>query len=159
MAEPLADPLFDPVGIVEFAIEVGIFDLMYTQWGWPIVEIVHFTGLCLLIGAVGTFDLAMIGLDRVTGYFGDEVVSAWAAEGETLEKTLEIGRDELKRRIEEAAARKQARIDRGEEVIVGVNKYRSDQDDPVEILDIDNTRVREQQVRRLEMIRASRDDA
>ena len=61
MAEMLRDPLFDPVGIVEFAIRSGVFDFMYSQWGWPIVEIVHFTGLCLLIGAVGTFDLRMIG--------------------------------------------------------------------------------------------------
>ena len=64
-----------------------------------------------------------------------------------------------KLRIEESAARRQARIDRGEEVVVGVNKYRSEQDDPVEILDIDNTSVREQQVKRLERIRAGRDDA
>ena len=61
MAEMLRDPLLDPVGIVEFAIRSGVFDFMYSQWGWPIVEIVHFTGLCLLIGAVGTFDLRMIG--------------------------------------------------------------------------------------------------
>ena len=64
-----------------------------------------------------------------------------------------------KLRIEESAARRQARIDRGDEVVVGVNKYRSEQDDPVEILDIDNTSVREQQVKRLERIRAGRDDA
>jgi hypothetical protein len=61
MSEPLNDPLFDPVAIVGWAIDTGIFDLMYSQWGWPIAEIVHFTGLILLIGAVGTFDLAMIG--------------------------------------------------------------------------------------------------
>lgn len=61
MLEPLNDPLFDPVAIVEFAIRTGVFDLMYSQWGWPIAEIVHFTGLCLLIGAVGAFDLRMIG--------------------------------------------------------------------------------------------------
>ena len=54
MSEPLHDPLFDPVEIVEFAIRSGIFDVMYSQWGWPIVEIIHFTGLCLLIGAVGS---------------------------------------------------------------------------------------------------------
>jgi hypothetical protein len=58
------DPIFDPVAIVNFAIDTGIFDLMYSQWGWPIAEIVHFTGLCLLIGAVGAFDLRMIGLVR-----------------------------------------------------------------------------------------------
>jgi hypothetical protein len=55
------DPIFDPVAIVEWAIDTGVFDLMYSRWGWPIAEFVHFTGLCLLIGAVGAFDLRMIG--------------------------------------------------------------------------------------------------
>ena len=55
------DPIFDPVAIVGWAIDSGVFDLMYSRWGWPIAEIVHFTGLCLLIGAVGAFDLRMIG--------------------------------------------------------------------------------------------------
>ncbi|MGD2130221.1 MAG: methylmalonyl-CoA mutase [Lysobacterales bacterium] len=62
-----------------------------------------------------------------------------------------------KMRIEEAAARRQARIDRGEEVIVGVNKYRNEQEPPVEIRNIDNSAVRESQVRRLETVRGSRD--
>ncbi len=64
-----------------------------------------------------------------------------------------------KLRIEEAAARRQARVDRGEEVIVGVNKYRADEPGHVDVLDIDNTKVREQQVARLEQIRATRDAA
>jgi methylmalonyl-CoA mutase len=64
-----------------------------------------------------------------------------------------------KLRIEEAAARRQARVDRGEEVIVGVNKYRAEHPDHVDVLDIDNTKVREQQVARLERVRAERDDA
>jgi methylmalonyl-CoA mutase len=64
-----------------------------------------------------------------------------------------------KLRIEEAAARKQARIDRGEEVVVGVNKYKSGADDEIDILNIDNTAVREQQVARLKKIRATRDEA
>jgi methylmalonyl-CoA mutase len=64
-----------------------------------------------------------------------------------------------KLRIEEAAARRQARIDRGEEVIVGVNKYRPDEPAVVDVLDIDNTKVREQQIARLERIRATRDHA
>ncbi|MFL6205782.1 MAG: methylmalonyl-CoA mutase [Acidimicrobiales bacterium] len=64
-----------------------------------------------------------------------------------------------KLRIEEAAARRQARVDRGEEVIVGVNKYRPDEPAPIDVLDIDNTKVREQQVARLEQIRATRDAA
>ena len=64
-----------------------------------------------------------------------------------------------KLRIEEAAARRQARVDRGEEVIVGVNRYRSDEPAHVDVLDIDNTKVREQQVARLEHVRATRDAA
>jgi hypothetical protein len=58
------DPVFDPVGIVVWAIDTGIFDLMYSAWGWPIAEIVHFIGICLLIGTVGMFDLTMMGLVR-----------------------------------------------------------------------------------------------
>ena len=62
-----------------------------------------------------------------------------------------------KLRIEAAATRKQARIDRGEETIVGVNKYRPETPDTVEVLDIDNTEVRRNQIRRLEKIKANRD--
>jgi methylmalonyl-CoA mutase len=61
--------------------------------------------------------------------------------------------------IEEAAAARQARVDRGEDVIVGVNKYRPANDDELEILDVDNHAVREAQIRRLERVRASRDEA
>ena len=63
-----------------------------------------------------------------------------------------------KMRIEEAAAVRQARIDRGEEVIVGVNRYRAADEAPVEIRDIDNTAVREAQVARLQQVRCDRDD-
>ena len=63
-----------------------------------------------------------------------------------------------KQRIEEAAARKQARIDRSEEVVVGVNKYRPEKEEQIDILEIDNTEVREQQIKRLESIRASRNE-
>jgi methylmalonyl-CoA mutase len=72
-----------------------------------------------------------------------------------MTKAVESGMPKL--RIEESAARRQARIDRGEEAIVGVNKYRAETPDKVELLDIDNTRVREQQVARLKQIRATRD--
>jgi len=72
-----------------------------------------------------------------------------------MTKAVEAGLPKL--RIEEAAARKQARIDRGEEVVVGVNKYRVENPEKVEVLDIDNTRVREQQIRRLQEVRARRD--
>ena len=64
-----------------------------------------------------------------------------------------------KLRIEEAAAQRQANIDRGEQVIVGVNKYRLDQEDEIDIRDIDNAAVREAQVERLNAIRKSRDHA
>jgi methylmalonyl-CoA mutase len=64
-----------------------------------------------------------------------------------------------KLRIEESAARRQAMIDRGEEVIVGVNKYRLAKEDPIDILDIDNVKVREAQIARLEKMRATRDEA
>ncbi|MEX3014395.1 methylmalonyl-CoA mutase [Gymnodinialimonas hymeniacidonis] len=64
-----------------------------------------------------------------------------------------------KLRIEESAARRQAMIDRGDEVIVGVNKYRKDSEDPIDIREIDNSAVREAQVARLERIRAERDSA
>ncbi|MGA0541645.1 methylmalonyl-CoA mutase [Neotabrizicola sp. VNH66] len=64
-----------------------------------------------------------------------------------------------KLRIEETAARRQAMIDRGEEVIVGVNKYRKASEDPIDILDIDNVKVRDAQIARLEHIRATRDQA
>ena len=64
-----------------------------------------------------------------------------------------------KLRIEESAATRQAKIDRGDEVIVGVNKYRKDREDPIDILDVDNVAVREAQIARLERIRAERDAA
>ena len=64
-----------------------------------------------------------------------------------------------KMRIEEASARTQARIDSGNQIIVGVNEYRLDQQDPIDILEVDNTAVREQQIARLKVLRACRDNA
>jgi len=74
-----------------------------------------------------------------------------------MAKAIETGMPKL--RIEEAAARKQARIDRGEDVIVGVNKYQVDTQDEVEILQIDNEAVRLSQLARLARVRDSRDEA
>src|SRR5512133_215063 len=62
-----------------------------------------------------------------------------------------------KMRIEEAAARKQARIDAKKDIIVGVNKYRRDKEDPIDILEVDNTAVREAQLKRLAEVKANRD--
>ena len=64
-----------------------------------------------------------------------------------------------KRRIEEAAAARAARVDRGETVIVGVNRYRLEEESALDILQIDNARVRTDQIARIERVRASRDDA
>nr|WP_234397640.1 methylmalonyl-CoA mutase [Sneathiella glossodoripedis] len=91
------------------------------------------------------------------------IEEAWALIQEVEElggmtKAVESGMPKLQ--IEESAARKQARIDRGEETIVGVNKYALEKDDSnIEILDVDNTEVLRQQVARLEKIRSTRDEA
>ncbi|MCH1610923.1 MAG: methylmalonyl-CoA mutase [Luminiphilus sp.] len=74
-----------------------------------------------------------------------------------MAQAIESGIPKL--RIEEAAAKKQARIDRGEDVIVGVNKFQIDQQDEVDILEIDNEQVRDAQLARLANIRESRDDS
>ncbi|MFC3861134.1 methylmalonyl-CoA mutase [Deinococcus antarcticus] len=74
-----------------------------------------------------------------------------------MAKAIESGVPKL--RIEESAARKQAKIDRGEDVIVGVNKYRPTQETPIDVLDIDNAAVRESQIARLNRIKAERDNA
>ena len=71
-----------------------------------------------------------------------------------MTKAIEAGIPKL--RIEEAAARKQARIDSGQDIIVGVNKYRLEKEDPLQILDVDNQKVRKGQMERLEQIKSSR---
>jgi len=87
---------------------------------------------------------------------------AWALieeieENGGMAKAIEAGIPKL--RIEESAAKKQARIDRGEDVIVGVNKYILDEEDDLDILEVDNVAVRESQIKRLDDIKASRDKA
>ena len=72
-----------------------------------------------------------------------------------MTKAIESGIPKL--RIEEAAARKQARIDSGQDIIVGVNQYRLEKEDPLQILDVDNQMVRKQQLEQLDRIKASRD--
>ncbi|MGE5475456.1 MAG: methylmalonyl-CoA mutase [Bacteroidales bacterium] len=74
-----------------------------------------------------------------------------------MTKAVESGMPKMK--IEEAAARRQARIDRGEEVVVGVNKYQPAEEAPIEILEVDNTKVREAQIARLKQIKSTRDQA
>ena len=72
-----------------------------------------------------------------------------------MTKAIEAGIPKL--RIEEAAARKQARIDSSQDIIVGVNKYRLEKEDPLHILDVDNQMVRKQQLEQLDKIKATRD--
>ena len=73
-----------------------------------------------------------------------------------MAKAIETGLPKL--RIEEAAARTQARIDSGNQTIVGVNKYRLEKEDPIDILEVDNTVVREQQVARIDEVSKKRDN-
>ncbi|MDG2441821.1 MAG: methylmalonyl-CoA mutase [Luminiphilus sp.] len=87
---------------------------------------------------------------------GRELIAEIEALG-GMAKAIESGVPKL--RIEEAAASKQARIDRGEDVIVGVNKYQNDAQDEIDVLEIDDGQVREAQLSRLGSIRASRDEA
>ncbi|MEL7176450.1 MAG: methylmalonyl-CoA mutase [Pseudomonadota bacterium] len=98
-------------------------------------------------------------VESLTKELADE---AWALIEEVEEmggmtKAVNSGMPKL--RIEESAAKRQALIDRGEDVIVGVNKYRLEQEDDIDILDIDNDKVREAQVARLAQIRSTRDQA
>jgi methylmalonyl-CoA mutase len=74
-----------------------------------------------------------------------------------MTKAIEGGLPKM--RIEEAAARKQARIDSGKEIIVGVNKYKLDQEDPIDILDVDNSAVLEAQRARIDSLKANRNEA
>jgi len=98
-------------------------------------------------------------VERLTAELAEK---AWALMEEVEEMggmTKAVASGMPKLRIEETAARRQANIDRGDEVIVGVNKYRKEKEDPIDILDIDNDKVREAQVARLTHIRAERDEA
>ncbi len=74
-----------------------------------------------------------------------------------MARAIETGLPKM--RIEEAAARRQAHIDSGKETLVGVNKYRLPKEDPIEILEVDNTAVRQSQIQRLERLRRERDEA
>ncbi|MBN1299860.1 MAG: methylmalonyl-CoA mutase [Melioribacteraceae bacterium] len=73
-----------------------------------------------------------------------------------MTKAIEAGIPKM--RIEEAAARRQARIDSGKEIILGVNKFKPDKEDPIEILEVDNTAVRQSQIKRINRVKSERDD-
>ena len=107
-------------------------------------------------------------VDPLAGsYYVESLTASMIAEARTLigevetmggmTKAVITGMPKL--RIEESAARRQARVDRGEDVIVGVNKYRAESVEPMEVRDIDNSAVREAQIARLKAVRAARDEA
>ncbi|MCH6257225.1 methylmalonyl-CoA mutase [Puniceicoccaceae bacterium K14] len=111
------------------------------------------TGICKVIDPWG-------GSFYVESLTQELMQKAWSHIEEVEElggmtKAIEEGIPKL--RIEEAAARRQARIDSGKETIVGLNKHRLTKEDPLEILDIDNSAVRDSQIRRLERLRKNRD--
>jgi methylmalonyl-CoA mutase len=107
-------------------------------------------------------------VDPLAGsYYVESLTAALIAEAQKIldeieglggmTKAIETGMPKL--RIEESAARKQAAIDSGRDVIVGVNKYKLAEEDQIEVLDVDNTAVRKSQIARLEKMRAARDEA
>ena len=107
-------------------------------------------------------------VDPLAGsYYVESLTSSLIAEAEKLIDEVEemggmtnaVDAGLPKLRIEESAARRQSRIDRGEEVVVGVNRYQSEVRDEVDILNIDNTAVRETQVARLKNVRDNRNEA
>ncbi len=112
------------------------------------------TGMCHVVDPLG-------GSYYVEHLTNELVQEAWKIITEVedmggMTKAVESGMPKI--RIEEAAALRQARIDRGEEVVVGVNKYRLDKEDDIEILDVDNDAVRLSQIERLTKMKAARDE-
>ncbi|MCL2830191.1 MAG: methylmalonyl-CoA mutase [Betaproteobacteria bacterium] len=98
-------------------------------------------------------------MERLTQDLADEAEKILDEIGAMGGMTHAVESGWAKMRVEQCAAEKQARIDTGRDVIVGVNKYKLAKEDPIEILDIDNHAVRENQIARLERIRATRDAA
>ena len=58
------DPIFDTEAITQWSYDIGLFGFMNSQWGWPVIESLHFLGLSLLLGTVGLFDLRMLGFAK-----------------------------------------------------------------------------------------------
>ena len=112
------------------------------------------SGICKVVDPWGGSYL----MENLTQEIADkawELIQEVEAKG-GMTKAIDTGLPKM--RIEESAARKQARIDRGQDVIVGVNKYKLAKEDEVEILEVDNHAVRESQIKRLKQIKASRDN-
>ncbi len=114
----------------------------------------HETGICKVVDPLGG------------SYYIESLTDSLVTEaGKLIDEVEELGgmtravtSGMPKLRIEAAAAERQARVDRGEDVVVGVNRFEPESEQTIDILDIDNTRVREDQIRRLEQVRAQRDE-
>jgi methylmalonyl-CoA mutase len=98
-------------------------------------------------------------VEKLTADLADEAWKIICEIDEMGGMTKAVASGMPKLRIEEAAALRQAQVDRGEEVVVGVNKFTLDEQDPIDILDVDNVAVRKSQIARLEQIKATRDQA
>ncbi|MVW55630.1 methylmalonyl-CoA mutase [Sphingomonas sp. MAH-6] len=113
------------------------------------------TGMCNVVDPLGgSYYIESLTKELVDRAW--EIIEKVEAEG-GMAKAVAAGWP--KAMIEEAAAAKAARIDRREEVVVGVNKYAKDKEDPIDILDVDNVAVRSAQIARIEKVKAGRDEA
>ena len=112
------------------------------------------TGMCNVVDPLGgSYYIEALTQELVDKAW--EIIERVEAEGGMAKA---VGAGWPKAMIEEAAAARQARVDRGEDVIVGVNKYRLANEDLLETLEVDNTKVREAQIARLDRVKASRDE-
>ena len=112
------------------------------------------TGICNVVDPLG----GSYYIEALTNELVNQARTLIAEVEEMGGMTKAVASGMPKLRIEEAAARKQARIDRGEEVIVGVNKYKPDTQEAIEILEVDNSQVRDSQIARLNKLRADRNE-
>jgi methylmalonyl-CoA mutase len=114
----------------------------------------HETGICHVIdpwgGSYYVESLTNSLIERATKHMAE------IEELGGMTKAIETGLPKMK--IEEAAARRQAKIDSGKETIIGVNKFKPDKEDPLDILSIDNTEVRKKQIQRIKEVKANRND-
>ncbi|HEX5644893.1 MAG TPA: methylmalonyl-CoA mutase family protein, partial [Erythrobacter sp.] len=113
------------------------------------------SGICNVVDPLG----GSYYIEALTAKLVEEAEALMAEVDAAGGMTAYVGTGRPKAAIEEAAARKQTSIDRGETVIVGVNRYRKDQEDPIETLEVDNHAVREAQIARIRAVKAKRDEA
>jgi len=114
----------------------------------------HESGICKVVDPLGG-SYYIEALTQALVSHAEELIAEVNSIG-GMTKAIEAGVPKMK--IEEAAARRQARVDRGEDVIIGVNKYQLKTEDPIEILEVDNTKVREAQLQRIAQMKKKRNE-